>query len=477
MLTFSRVNSVFILLSLCALLLFAIYNRGIVHYSFSNLMMVNWVQQQFNIQPNQFAGFLVDNDFLLNESDSVPPHSLAAIGRIKLALGEHGNAAQILEDSVQLTSSNPILLADTLIAFSKAQKFDKVIALYESQNKPPLANQAAREAVALAYLHQQQVTGALDEAEKETVENLVPFDLYASILQFQWDSAVSETNRLPQEHLKQMANFPIEAISPTDNRLLNYTFPLIPFLREEQYWDEELLLRVLRFWVWRYPELSSLSDLIRNLSPYLDKENQNLLLSEIDSRKETNPEPAEYTFENSNLISNPSFDTLDHDQLPGWEIADYVSGRDPQTPKAAFFAGVDPYIKVDGPYSFRIDGLWKENDSGFFGAVAVSDSKEGTYYITIEPNQLYMLSGRYRTSNVGERASVYLGNRDQTFAEIWLDGSDGQWLPFDEQIACLSNQSAENMQLIVRLWTEGSVWFDDLSIRSVSDADSGDVCG
>ena len=108
----------------------------------------------------------------------------------------------------------------------------------------------------------------------------------------------------------------------------------------------------------------------------------------------------------------------------------------------------------------RIDGIAVERDGG--GHPALGGVQHAP--IAVEVGQPYMLSFRYRTEDVSERGfSVWASGAADFFGERFLPPTEGEW----RHAAFLFRSKAETLAPWVRLWTEGTVWVDEVSLRPI----------
>lgn len=94
---------------------------------------------------------------------------------------------------------------------------------------------------------------------------LRPGDLY---MNYQlWRQARETGNPAnAQIYSEALAHFPIEAIQPTEERLLDYALAIVPFLLEDGIWSRDTLLNVVAFLAWQRPEAASVEQLLLQLS-------------------------------------------------------------------------------------------------------------------------------------------------------------------------------------------------------------------
>ena len=179
-----------------------------------------------------------------------------ALGRAALAAGDAETAVAALAPLAD-QHQNPLLYGDVLIALGRAGQYERVTELYESA-PPPQPMQTISDTVVLAYLEQ----GDRDALERAIV--LRPDDLYANY--FLWKWAQEEGNiAATATYSDTLVYFPLEAIDPPDERLLDYAVEVIPDLLEEGLWDRDKTLNVVSFLVWQHNGASGVERLLGQL--------------------------------------------------------------------------------------------------------------------------------------------------------------------------------------------------------------------
>ena len=141
--------------------------------------------------------------------------------------------------------------------------------------------------------------------------------------------------------------------------------------------------------------------------------------------------------------------------------------------RAFFDGGLDGGSGCTGPPSLRVDGLWLIRDdpmaeparAGFYRSVHLRDP--GSY--------LLYLCYRTELSTPTAVAGVYVRVRDFQM-EPMLPATLGTWrsyvLPLDVE------HEDTSMELILRLWQPGRVWFDDIQLHHVlAPADHASLAG
>jgi tetratricopeptide (TPR) repeat protein len=182
-----------------------------------------------------------------------------ALGRASLGVGDVDSATKILIPLINQAIFNPLLYQDALSAFSMSGEFDAVVDLYEHAPLPE-PTQAMSDTVALAYLEQRNQT----ESRLANIYCLRPDDLYANY--HLWQIAVANGDgQAAATHSKTLIFFPLSAISPTDDRLLNYAVEVMPSLLEQELWDRPRLLNVISFLVWQHNDVPAVMYLLQRL--------------------------------------------------------------------------------------------------------------------------------------------------------------------------------------------------------------------
>jgi tetratricopeptide (TPR) repeat protein len=163
------------------------------------------------------------------------------------------------------------LYSDVLTALSHGGQPEGVIAFYNSA--PPLRRtQAISDTVALAYLDlltarlEGGETGEQGEVrqELERARALRPGDLYASY--HLWRQARQSSDpAVATVYSETLIYFPLEAIHPADERLLEYVADVIPALLEDGLWDREKAGNVVSFLVWQHSQATGTERLLEHL--------------------------------------------------------------------------------------------------------------------------------------------------------------------------------------------------------------------
>ncbi len=438
-------------------------------------------------------------------ASSLSPGSLAisqAEARIALAVGDPNHAVRALEHAADTPSANPLIDEILLTSLIFSGQPEKALARYNAQESIQHTRNLSN-TLALADL---QLAQPLIEADAlldavPYLEQAITFrsvDLYANWHLLIWSE---RTGNAPMAAIsrQRLERFSIDAVAPIQRRLLPTTGQAVAALSDSGFWDRELTLRVARFLVWRAPEAESVHQLIESLAAQQPADSQwQALLGELMLRRDGlagvpnrnlaqsgfiglptdfNPQteiadllavpPDDFEL-GPNLLPQGDFDRIMGGTLEGWRVADYASGDGADSPAAAFGAGPDAFAAFAGAFSARIDGLWKGTDSqpGFFGLVTHDEARYGSYALSIAPQRSYALTGIYRTGGAKELGSIYLGHPVATLFDAWLPATDGGWRPF-VFIGCHNQPAVQQMQLLLRSWGEGQIWFDDVRLQEI----------
>lgn len=166
------------------------------------------------------------------------------------------------------------------------------------------------------------------------------------------------------------------------------------------------------------------------------------------------------------LVTNGSFEQYDlfQDRLSGWYYS-FMSIKKPFD-VAAFVVGLDSGNPWNGSLSMRVDGLYREDNP------SLSNARAGFWHrsdITIQPDTPYIVSFAYRTRHVrGKAAAIWLTGEQDVFwrGEKRLPPTGGEWK--QETIIGWNRSGREaTIRPLLRSWGQGSVWFDDFSVREL----------
>jgi tetratricopeptide (TPR) repeat protein len=193
------------------------------------------------------------------------------LGRAALAVGDAEMAADALGPLAGSVGHNPLLYDDVLMALSYGGRSEGVIALYDSA--PPLRRtEAISDVVALAYLdlvtggQGDERTGGQGEVRQwlERASALRPGDLYATY--HLWRQALHSGDLAGATvYSETLIYFPLDAVHPADERLLEYAAEVIPALLGDGLWDREETLNVVSFLVWQYNGATGTERLLEQL--------------------------------------------------------------------------------------------------------------------------------------------------------------------------------------------------------------------
>ncbi len=182
-----------------------------------------------------------------------------ALGRVWLGIGDVDAATNILMPLLGHVRFNELLYRDLLTALSLNGEFDAILDLYETAPLPT-PTQIMSDTVALAYFRQ----GGNTKNGLVNAYRLRPNDLYANY--YLWQSAIaSGDTQMVKRYNEALTFFPLEAIAPTDDRLLDYTVEVMPFLFEQGVWDRSRLLNMVSFLVWQHSHNPSVGYLLQRL--------------------------------------------------------------------------------------------------------------------------------------------------------------------------------------------------------------------
>lgn len=187
-----------------------------------------------------------------------------ALGRAALASTQIEIADHALAGIVGAAENNPLLWLDTVTTFSRSGRYDSVAALFASPPvEPP---KLVGDTVALAYLNLATESTSEEESLHSLRQSVVvrPYDLYANYRLWIHANHQGDTDaeELFGERLKY---YPIGAIAPELDALVDYTTSIIPSLYDNGLWDYERTVNAVSFWVWRYYNLPSVESLLEQL--------------------------------------------------------------------------------------------------------------------------------------------------------------------------------------------------------------------
>jgi len=182
------------------------------------------------------------------------------------AEGSHEEAARLFSGMEGEAEEHPLLFADMIRAFSLNEDDDKVIALYR-RAYPGLAMSQTElnDMIALAFINRAE--SRLRDGERQAAEEdlhavlaLRPSDLWARyhLAELEKEAPGGGKNDLRES----IAHFPLEAIAPSDARLLAKTIDVIPRIVTSGYWNDETLAGVVAYLTWQAYDVAAVEELI-----------------------------------------------------------------------------------------------------------------------------------------------------------------------------------------------------------------------
>lgn len=192
------------------------------------------------------------------------------LSRVELALGDPLAATQALTPIQSAAQHNPFLFFDLLVAESRAGQYAQAIALFEEDFAQPSHSAVVSDTMAFAYL-EQSVQFPADPRYREVALALRPWDLYSNTIEWQRLVASNDEPAAARVRLK-LSDFPLAAIHPADERLLDYAAKIIPDLYRAGVWDGERLENVVTFLIWQHPDVQGVETLLRALAEQYPQE-------------------------------------------------------------------------------------------------------------------------------------------------------------------------------------------------------------
>ena len=149
--------------------------------------------------------------------------------------------------------------------------------------------------------------------------------------------------------------------------------------------------------------------------------------------------------------------------FPGWSPSLMTTGN--PWNRALFVISADDQI-IKNNRMARIDGLLIENDPNKEPARAGIRSSP----ILLKPVSIYVISFTYKTDTLS--SSLWINNDPAVISskEHLLLPTQGKWARFT-MIGWNHKQTAQTVSPILRLWSTGTVWFDDFSVREIRRTD------
>ncbi len=479
-----------------------------------------------------------------------------ALARSEMVIGKIESAAGILQDLRKKQPANPLLYQDTLLALSRTKRFQDIASLFEGA--PPLYQTLTiSDSVAEAYLEvAQRSDNASAQELMKRAHKLRPGDLFLN--EYFWRQPRDNSQRNSgDEYRLALTTFPISAINPVNDQLVQFVVDVLPRLRQEGIWEKDQLVRAVADLSWRYSYQPELKDLLRGLAAEYPQEPEwqfylgevyqrdgdiqraqtaygaalqidpdhaaslyrsgllyelsgkwveaqdayqkyqrlvpddlaglealvrlsdklaapnsgvlrqqlNSVLDDIQTAARLLPSSTDAIEVGPNVVINPGYEDEHNGVLADWAIGDYLNGQNGTAPQGAFASGADSAEKFEGQYSARIDGLWRTRDlTGSYGLVSLPENPRGSYWIQLETNQPYLVSGLYKTNGVSATGQVYVGNSGTSLLSMALPGTNGAWHKY-AWMGCTQSESPEWMQLVLQLVTPGQIWFDQIKIQ------------
>jgi hypothetical protein len=144
-----------------------------------------------------------------------------------------------------------------------------------------------------------------------------------------------------------------------------------------------------------------------------------------------------------------------------WNRAVFVLGLD-------YSPALDAIQNFGHPPAARVDGLVMEYKSNLEPARAGLRGQP----IRVEPQTPYVITLRYRTVGVPDQSGavgIWLSDKEDVFfsGEKILQSTQGNWNQVT-LIAWNHRDTGAVINPLLRLWSTGTVWFDDVSIRKIA---------
>lgn len=206
------------------------------------------------------------------------------LGRVNLALGDPLAATQALTPVQSTIQHNPFFFSDMLVAESRAGLYGQAIALFEADFAQPSHSIVVSDTMAFAYLEQSTQTPP-DQHSADAALTLRPWDLYSNTIR--WQMLVASNDESGASLVRQrLSDFPLAAIHPADERLLDYAAKAIPDLDRAGVWDQERLQNVVAFLVWQHHDAQGVEKLLHTLAEqYPQDARWELYLGELFQRR------------------------------------------------------------------------------------------------------------------------------------------------------------------------------------------------
>jgi tetratricopeptide (TPR) repeat protein len=189
-----------------------------------------------------------------------------AIGRAALISGQWHLAAEILTPLAESAKQDPLLFQDAILALSRSGNYSRLIDLYQnSKYKKTIVDD---DTMALAYIHQAVEKGVQTEdglAFLKAALTFRPDDLFSLYHLYNFALSIGEEDNADSYKTK-LVYFPVEAIKPANDQLLEYTGEIIPDLVEEKIWSVSEAKNVINFLIREYKDSTYLVRLLNQLT-------------------------------------------------------------------------------------------------------------------------------------------------------------------------------------------------------------------
>lgn len=176
--------------------------------------------------------------------------------------------------------------------------------------------------------------------------------------------------------------------------------------------------------------------------------------------------PVERLILGPNLVENGGFEAWAEGGPVGWSWSD-MSNRPPWDP-GLFLGGAEELDAYAGRRAARVDGLWVAREEGREAARAGYWAAK----VPLQPGGLYLLSFAYRADLApGAWVGVWVSDRPEVLfaGDRPLPDTGGAWR---RAVLLGWNRAAEGtIAVLLRLWGEGTVLFDEVAVREVQGAD------
>ena len=441
-------------------------------------------------------------------------------GRIELIMGKSVSAAETLAINDVEPIDNPLRFLDTLASHVYAEDTASVIQLaHRAPNR--ISESKYRDDVIAILLSEYQATTELQQSVNaqsllEDAYKIRAFDLYTNYQL--WLMAKHNNNAASTSiYLKSLQYYPAEAIELKNERLISFTFSIVPDMVEEGIWDKDRTINTISFWIWRYSYSNALADLITELAKRSGKEA--IWYSDLGElyyrRGDLNRASRYYqlalnidpTFNDANvglhkltggktsaMSSDTEQRTYDREtvaQLFGLSVSEVELGPNLITPTLLtlpfngnseewnytvyegnrsgwqFAAGHDSFTPFA---SLRIANLWWPNREDGVRLGPYAPYAEISSIGFNAPNWL-VLSLEYRVQgNTSDNALVFVGSEGKPywqpqFADTLLGSTTG-WKHL--VIAGHTPRNSAKLFLLLRNWGAAQVYFQEIEVRSIT---------